>query len=85
MTMLERFRCRACGYLWGPIGTHGFEPATRSGELVGHCVACSKLAVVRVIAGVIQQKCPSCQGDFVQHGGECPQCGSRDARFEPAF
>jgi hypothetical protein len=81
MTLVEMFRCRACHYQQGPFGTHGFNPTTKSGELIGKCPRCQMLAVVRVVGGTFQSACHVCRTPYEGYDGSCPKCGSRDCGF----
>jgi hypothetical protein len=83
MTLVEVFRCRACSFEQGPFGTHGFDPKTGNGELMGSCPTCRRLSVSRVVAKVLQGRCGGCNGPLQGHDGRCPACGSRDCGFTP--
>lgn len=81
MTLVQMFRCRACKYEQGPFGTHGFDPKTKSGELIGKCPKCQTLSVVRFAGGQFQGACHVCKTPFEGHDGRCPRCGSRECGF----
>jgi hypothetical protein len=85
MTLVQMFRCRACGWTWGPFGTHGFHPASKSGELIGKCSKCSILAVARVKNGAFESGCHQCGTAYEGHDGSCPKCSSRDCGFGPVM
>jgi hypothetical protein len=81
MTLVQVFRCRACSFSWGPIGTHGYHVATQTGQLIGKCPRCALLAVARVKAGAFETGCHRCGGAYEHHDGSCPKCGSTDCGF----
>jgi len=85
MTIVEVFRCKACRYEQGPFGTHGYDPTSKSGQLIGRCPACQVLAVVRVVGGAFQNGCHACRGAYEGWDGKCPKCGSAECGFTMAF
>ena len=86
MTIVQKFRCRACLFEQGPIGTHGYHPESGSGELIGVCKRCVTLCVVQVRDHQFKQDCARCRTPVERFNNtHCPSCGSADAGYEPAW
>ena len=82
MTAVDVFRCKGCGLHSGPFGTHGYDAKSGTGELMGVCVECKKLAVVKVEKGEFTSGC-RCGAAYKAFDGACPKCGSDRCGFEP--
>ena len=75
MTEVVVYRCTRCDARFGPMGFHGWDPSTRSGELPMACAACKKIFVGRFVEGELRGGCPGCAGEGKVLGPVCPVCG----------
>jgi hypothetical protein len=82
MTQVVTYICKECNARFGPMGFHGYNPKSKTGEIPGICKMCKEIIVLKLEKGVITNEiCPKCKNSRILFEGHCPICKSNQMVF----
>ncbi|MBE7482269.1 MAG: hypothetical protein HS104_20105 [Polyangiaceae bacterium] len=81
MTLRQSYRCRGCGFGFGPIGVGPLSPSRR--QVFRYCRACCTGQALFVTDPGQVLGCVHCRsGELVDVQSSCPLCGSAEVGWE---
>lgn len=81
MTLVQSYRCRACGFGFGPIGVRLYVPAQP--QVFRYCRDCSRGQALIVRDPSQPLECVHCKSTRLEDvQGQCPLCASSDVGWE---
>lgn len=82
MTQVVTYHCKMCNARFGPLGFHGYNPKSKTGEIPGICKTCKVIMVLSVENGnILNSKCSKCEKTRIFFDGTCPICKSDQVVF----